>query len=489
LLSNTASDSLYGNNDKVYDIDEVVTISVNYKNIWLAGNNVSLRLSTTDPGVTMVQDSVYAGSLAAYTTYSTAVNNTFRVKANSNCPFDKVVTFTMRSSNNAFIDGSTGTFTVTFRQGWANHTINNLKLSLTKDGAVGKKPQAYGNGLLIDTYTGNHVLDGGLMIGISNTKVSDDVRRGTAPTTTADTDFTAINAYVINKPGTLSGEDGKGYFNDNGAGANKIGVTVRAESFAWNSAPDANYIILRYTIKNTSGAALNNMFAGIYMYYTPNGTNASNMSMLDTAGKLGYTYNTGTTNPYLGVSLLSGQNMNFKAILATDVLNGFTKQEKWDALSSGISIGSQGPGINCFVISAGPVNLNNNDSVTVGFAVVKGNDLNDLKTNSNTARLKFGVIGIEQISSEVPAKFSLGQNYPNPFNPATTIKFNVAKSDFITIRMYDILGREVQTLVNQQMQPGSYKVDFDASMLSSGVYFYRIESKYFTDVKKMMLIK
>ncbi|MBN8586417.1 MAG: S8 family peptidase [Ignavibacteria bacterium] len=488
-ISQQISDSLYGNNDKVFDINETVTVNLTYKNIWLAGNNVSLRLTSNDPDVEIVQDSVYAGNLSAYTTYSTGITNTFRVKAKSSCPFDKVVTFSLRTSANAYHDNNTANFTVTFRQGWATHTINNMKLSLTKDGAVGKKTQAYGSGLSIPTYTGNQVLEGGLMIGVSNTKVSDAVRKGTAPATSSDTDFTAINSYNMTLPGILSNEDGKGYFNDNGAGSNKIGVTVRSESFAWNTAPDANYIILRYTIKNTSGASISNMYAAMYLYATPNGVNTNNITSLDTANKIGYTFNNSATNPYIGVSLLSNQNLNFKALNASEVLTGFTTQEKWDAMSNGIVSGYQGPGINCFVISAGPMNLNNNDSVVVGYAVVKGNDLADLRNNSNNAKNKFGVIGIEQISSNVPERFSLFQNYPNPFNPSTTIRFDVPKEDIVKLSLYDILGREVSTIYNGKLGAGTYKIDFNAAEISSGVYFYKIEAGFYSDVKKMVILK
>jgi subtilisin family serine protease len=489
LISRTSSDSLYGNNDGVYDINEVVTIKMTYKNIWLAGNNVSLRLVSTDPDVEIVQDSVFAGNLAAYNTYTTAISNTFRVKAKTTCPFDKVVTFSLRTSNNAYVNNATANFNVTFRQGWATHTANNMKLSLTKDGAVGKKTQAYGSGLTIPTYTGNQMLEGGLMIGVSNTKVSDDCRRGNTPATFSDSDFTAINSYSMQFPGVLSNEDGKGYFNDNGAGSNKIGVTVRSESFAWTSPADANYIILRYTIKNTSGANITNMYSALYMYATPNGLNSNNITALDTANKLGYTFNNSNNNPYIGVRLLTDQTLNFKAMNASEVLTGFTTQEKWDAMSGGIVSGYQGPGINCFVISGGPINLNNNDSMVVGFAVVKGNDLAELRTNSNTAKNRFGVIGIQQVSSNVPEKFSLFQNYPNPFNPSTTIKFDIPKEDIVKLRMFDILGKEVAIIYNGKLGAGTYKLEFDASEISSGVYFYRIETGEFSDVKKMVILK
>jgi len=487
VVSSAHNDSVYGNNDKVYDIGEKISLMVTYKNVWVSGNNVSLRLTTTDPDVEIVKDSVFVGNLSAYTTYSTTIANTFEVRAKATCPFDKVVTFRLGTSTNAYPNQQANTISVTFRNGWANHNINNLIMSLTKDGAVGKKTQAYGNGLFL---TGNpsinQMLEGGLMIGVSNTRVSDVCRRVQSA---SDTDFVGLAVYAINTPGTASHQDGFGLFNDDGAGSNKIGVTVRPTSYAWNSSPDANYIILRYVIKNTSGSSISNMFAGIYAFYTPNGQLTNNVATLDTVNKLGYSYNFSNSDPHLGVALLTNQNLNFKALLGTEVLTGFTTQEKWDALSNGISVPSQGPNITCFVISAGPINLNNNDSVTVGFAVVKGLSLAELKTNTIAAKNKYGVIGVEQISGQVPLRYALYQNYPNPFNPVTTIKFDIPKSDFVNIKVFDITGRYVGSIVNRKLDAGSYEVGFDSSNLASGVYFYRVETSSFVDVKKMIILK
>jgi hypothetical protein len=92
-------------------------------------------------------------------------------------------------------------------------------------------------------------------------------------------------------------------------------------------------------------------------------------------------------------------------------------------------------------------------------------------------------------NNEILDGFSLSQNYPNPFNPVTNIKFSVPKAGLVTLKVYDITGKEVASLVNQNMNAGSYTFDFDASHLSSGAYFYRLSSDGFTDVKKMMLIK
>jgi len=109
---------------------------------------------------------------------------------------------------------------------------------------------------------------------------------------------------------------------------------------------------------------------------------------------------------------------------------------------------------------------------------------------SNGAISKYGIAtGITPIASNVPTTFSLSQNYPNPFNPVTKINFAIPKTGFVTLKIYDILGREMRTLINESVKAGNYSVEFNATTLSSGVYFYRLISDNFTDTKKMMLIK
>ena len=88
-----------------------------------------------------------------------------------------------------------------------------------------------------------------------------------------------------------------------------------------------------------------------------------------------------------------------------------------------------------------------------------------------------------------PFEFSLSQNYPNPFNPVTTINFSLPVKGIVTLKIYDVAGREVKTLINEIKDAGVNSVTFDASLLSSGVYFYKLSSGSYTDTRKMMLIK
>ncbi|CAN5465251.1 hypothetical protein BH10BAC5_BH10BAC5_11860 [soil metagenome] len=110
------------------------------------------------------------------------------------------------------------------------------------------------------------------------------------------------------------------------------------------------------------------------------------------------------------------------------------------------------------------------------------------RTNGTIAKYGGPFTGVTPISTVVD-NYSLGQNYPNPFNPTTKITFSVPTTGLVTLKVYDMTGKETATLVNGQMSSGSYSVDFNASSLSSGIYFYSIQSGNFTDTKKMMLVK
>jgi hypothetical protein len=97
--------------------------------------------------------------------------------------------------------------------------------------------------------------------------------------------------------------------------------------------------------------------------------------------------------------------------------------------------------------------------------------------------------GVKQVSAEVPSSFQLSQNYPNPFNPTKTIKYQISGTGKVVLKVFDILGKEVAALVNETKEAGSYKATFNASTLSSGVYFNTLKAGNFISTKKMMYLK
>jgi hypothetical protein len=106
-----------------------------------------------------------------------------------------------------------------------------------------------------------------------------------------------------------------------------------------------------------------------------------------------------------------------------------------------------------------------------------------------TAIVNDNTSAINNLNESIPDKYLLGQNYPNPFNPVTNISYSLKANGFVILKIYDALGREIETLVNKNQNAGKYNVEWNAESYSSGVYFYKLETKNFSDVKSMVLIK
>jgi photosystem II stability/assembly factor-like uncharacterized protein len=117
-----------------------------------------------------------------------------------------------------------------------------------------------------------------------------------------------------------------------------------------------------------------------------------------------------------------------------------------------------------------------------------------VRSNGGITKCAYYFSGIGQFGNEIPPDYALGQNYPNPFNPITNVKIQMPKSGFVTLKVFDALGKEVRLLVNQNLNPGTYEVDFDGTDLPSGVYYYRLDassplSTTYSETRKMVLTK
>jgi len=175
--------------------------------------------------------------------------------------------------------------------------------------------------------------------------------------------------------------------------------------------------------------------------------------------------------------------------------------------TTGIILTSNPSGDRRFIFNSGAldfkVNPGDTQKIVVGSFVARGttnlNGITVLKALSRTAQWAYdslSTVSVSNIGAEVPAKYNLFQNYPNPFNPTTKIKFDVAsvprwrgEGGWTSLKIYDITGRELETLVNEALQPGTYEVTFDGSKLTSGVYFYKLVTVDYTETKKMLMIK
>ncbi|MBC8043075.1 MAG: T9SS type A sorting domain-containing protein [Rhizobacter sp.] len=163
------------------------------------------------------------------------------------------------------------------------------------------------------------------------------------------------------------------------------------------------------------------------------------------------------------------------------------------------------PGDKRQVLSVGPIDLAANEYVDVTYAVIVGqgssnlNSVSVLKTYAQAMKDNpsyWNLSGTSSVAGEggaVPSRFGLEQNYPNPFNPSTTIRYDLSAASTVNLKVFDMLGREVQTLVSGKQPAGRYTAPFNAANLSSGVYLYRLQTSSaegnFTATKKMLLVK
>lgn len=139
-----------------------------------------------------------------------------------------------------------------------------------------------------------------------------------------------------------------------------------------------------------------------------------------------------------------------------------------------------------------------NQSITEAFSIVKDNSgfiyvsgfskYPDIYNNLITIKYS-QTSGVVNTSSNVPSQYSLGQNYPNPFNPNTKINFSLPKSSFVSLKVFDLSGKEVSGLIDEILSAGTYQADFNGANLTSGIYFYTLKTENFSETKKMLLVK
>ena len=128
------------------------------------------------------------------------------------------------------------------------------------------------------------------------------------------------------------------------------------------------------------------------------------------------------------------------------------------------------------------------DSVSRSISVSFAGDAN-YSPQTGKGTLTITLTGVEKNPTSVPTVYDLSQNYPNPFNPTSTIRYDIPKTGFVNISVYNILGEKISVLVNEMKSPGHYEIIFDAKKLSSGIYIYSIRAGDFIQSKKMILMK
>lgn len=482
-------------NDDVFVVNDTLYIKGTIVNYLKATTNLTVTLSSTNTNVTVVKATQTPGAMASMGTFDVTDANAYKVFIKPGTPVNALIPFKLTFTDGSYTDYQYIDLTVNVD--YINIAVNDVSSTNTSRGRIGWN-NSDGTGGLGFTYKDSLLLyEAGLMIGVSSSKVSDNVRGSTSGSN--DVDFVSVATVRDVIPAVKAEFETGGTFNDNGA-TSKIGIQVKHKTYAWTSAGNRKFIIFEYNIKNTSGGSLSNLYAGVFADWDITDKTASNnKGATDAGNKLGYVYSTVGTKLYGGIRLLTkGPFLHYVidnitggagGVDISDQTNYYSTPEKYTTLSTNRLTGGGTGGGNdvCNIVSSGPFTVAANDSVKVAFALLAGDDLNDLITSSQNAQIKYDG-NITDIEAATKAVFSLKQNFPNPANAAKTIiEFNLPESTQAELNVYNAMGQKVMTAFNAQMSEGTHQWNLDVSGFHSGIYFYELKAGSNRAVMKMII--
>ncbi len=483
-----------GNGDGIFSAGETISVGVRFINYLNPTSSLAITLQSKNTYSTVVNGNFNSGAKGTLEEFDN-LSSKFTFTLSQSLPANAKLDFVLNFSDGSYSDyqwlGTIGNPT------YATQAGNDVSLTITSKGTLGfndfpSNLQGDGFHFLEES---NLLFEGALILATSSTQVSDVARNSSGAS--QNTDFTVLQPFILEIPGTVADQQGSAIFNDDGAGGNKIGITTNLESFSFADIPHNNYIILKYTLTNNTAFTISNLHAGLFFDWDLiDGAGTGDVTSYDSLNNLSYTNNT-TSGPdtWVTTAAITSGNFTFWAIKndgdgGFQIYDGFTDSEKWQTLSNGIGKPTAGPGDISHVVGSGPFSINASETIDVGFVIGAGLNLTELQAIVAFARLKYPslVLSADE-ENPLPQSFNLLQNYPNPFNPATVISWQLPVSGHVSLKVYDLLGREVAVLVNEVRPAGVYEIEFDGSNLTSGVFFYRIISANYTMTKKMILTK
>ncbi len=463
------------NNDNAFVAGDTIRVSGDITNYLAATSNLDITITSTSTWINIIDNNTFVGVLG---TLSTTDNNAdpFQIVVNPGAPLNHKAIIKINFADGNYSDFQI--FELLVNVDYINVTINQVATSITSKGRICYNGTGQTEGLGF-VYNGeNLVYEAGLMIGQSTTKVSDNVRGSGANT---DNDFQSLQVVQRLIPSVQSEFDLFGKFRDNIA-TTPIPVTVSHKAFAWSTPGDDKYVMVEYSIKNTGTTTLNNVWAGVFADWDIQDYSL-NKGGQNPALKMGYVYNTTATGLWAGIKVLTPTPFNHYAIDniaglgGVNMTDGYDTNEKYTTLSTARAT-SGGTGTGNDVISAvstGPFTLTAGDSITVAFALIAGDDLDDINTSAGNAQIKYDNLTSVEITATSQLPVSV---YPNPSSNSVVINNAQGRS----IEISDVTGRIV--LVMEKSNDISRTVNI--STLTSGTYFIQAYDGKFKTVTKFV---
>ena len=391
-------------------------------------------------------------------------------------------------------------------------TVNNIAASVTNVGRIGRANNGSETGMdgIGFSYKGspNVLFEGALIVGTDAAHISDAARAAISDGNLAwENDFTVTpdGHLRIFAPGLFTDQETIGIFQDTDA-ASPLNIRITQQTYANKIEPYSDLFLLRYLVENLNGGKLEPFYFGLFFDWDVDESTAqNNYAGFDPERNLGYITDIGFGPViFAGTRIVTSGQVHFRAIYndqndsdnpSWGLYDGFTDDEKWQAISGGVSLTEAGAADVSYVIGLGPYSIEPLDTLTLGFSLLAGNSLDALQEHADSAQeLWDDLFGDTSPTPPVPEKYYLDQNYPNPFNPATTLTYGLAADSDVKITIYNILGERLRMLVDDKQPAGNYAISWDGLddrgfPVPSGSYLYRIKAGSFKKMRKMVLIR
>lgn len=459
------------NNDQIFEGGDTINIVGDFMNYLNPVNGLIVTLTSTSSFVSIVDGTTNLPNLNTLQ-FAQNTSDPFMVEILTGAGLNQEILFKATISNGTYTKNEY--FSIIINPDYINVEENQISTTITSKGKIGYNDNNNSVGLGFYYRDEQLLYEAGLMVGDASTRVADCVRA----VSSTDQDFTSLINVKFNPPYSSS-LDLIGKIND-GNLAMPMGLNITHKAYAYSSSPDDKYVIVSYTVENSSSSVLNNLYLGIFADWDIQDAYA-NKAGFDASRKMGYVHSLVPDTIYAAIKLLSNTTaFNYSLDNITgggggvDIsANDFSTSEKYQTLSSNrMSAGASSGQDVAHVVSSGGFSLNPGETETIAFAIIAGDSLADIQQSADAAQSKYNVIGVEEINQQNDLVV-----YPNPSSGIINlVSNNVVKQ----VVVKNLLGEKI-------IVASSKKVDI--SSLSNGIYILEITLHESTIKKKVILSK
>lgn len=493
-------DTVNGDGDGILDPGESIDLNLELFNYLADAQNVSVGIVSSSPYVSITTQTTNVGNIDSLNSATATLSFDVNANAPKNAEVQFRVTYEATTSfgYNYYDFEHFAAFT---RPNFVTHSNDSLQLSVTDEGNLGHVDNAGENGgvgFIFENGT-DLMFEGAMIIARSANQVADAAR--TSGSNPQSVDFGNFGSDIfLNESSAIADQESDVTFSTM-ANAPLTGLDIRQRGFSFSQAPDNKFVILHYEITNTTSQPLNDVYVGYYFDWDVDSNNfGTNQVGFDAANNLGYTYDNNFP-VYAGISVLNPEGVHTHRAISNqnDLFDtqGFTDSEKYQFISEGlVNATSSVQEDQSESISTGSFNILPNETIIASFAILGGNGLAELQGNALAAVTKYQTIlplltSIKNTELSLPSQFELSNNFPNPFNPTTVINYQLPLNSKGKLAIFNILGKKVKEfdLTETKGNVVWNGIDSFGNPVSSGTYFYQLESGKKVQTKKMTLVK